>query len=289
VARKGGGVVREDRETASSAWRAVVERARDNEPTAPEEWEPEVWVEDEPEPRPKRQPPKQAVRAPGNQTAPAPRQNRDRKAVPVPEPVAAELHEASGPKRAPRLAERLADAAGMYERSRFDDARRILKGLSEEAPRAAAVRELNGLTLYRLGRWLPASKELEAYRSITGSVDQHPALADCYRALGKWKKVQLLWEELKEASPSAELVAEGRIVAAGALADHGDARGGIALLEAGRIEVARPKEHHLRMQYALADLYERAGDVPRARELFRRIQTRDPEFFDIADRIKALA
>ncbi|MDQ1402128.1 MAG: hypothetical protein QOG03_444 [Actinomycetota bacterium] len=201
----------------------------------------------------------------------------------------AELAGEAGAKRAPRLAERLADAAGAYERSRFDDARRMLRGLAEEAPRAAAVRELYGLTLYRLGRWLPASKELEAYRLLTGAVDQHPALADCYRALGRWKKVADLWEELREASPSAELVAEGRIVAAGALADKGDTRGGIALLEAGRIEVARPKDHHLRMQYALADLYERAGDVPRARELFRRVQARDPEFFDITDRIKALA
>ena len=30
----------------------------------------------------------------------------------------------------------------------------------------------------------------------------------------------------------------------------------------------RPQEHHLRVTYALADLYERAGDVPKARQLF---------------------
>jgi tetratricopeptide (TPR) repeat protein len=272
-------VVREDRETASTAWRAVVERARDNPAAQPEQWEPEVWVEDDTD-QPKPKTPAQAA------ADPATPRSRKKK---IPETVAAELSEASGPKRAPKLGDRLADAAGMYERSRYDDARRILRGLSEEAPRAAAVRELYGLVLYRLGRWLPASKELETYRSITGSTEQHPALADCYRALGKWKKVDALWDELREASPSAELVAEGRIVTAAAMADRGDVRGGIALLEAGRIEVARPKDHHLRMQYALADLYERAGDVPRARELFRRIQARDPEFFDVADRIRALA
>jgi hypothetical protein len=40
--------------------------------------------------------------------------------------------------------------------------------------------------------------------------------------------------------------------------------------------------------YALADLYERAGDIPRARELFKRIARHDPRFFDAAERVKSL-
>ena len=42
------------------------------------------------------------------------------------------------------------------------------------------------------------------------------------------------------------------------------------------------------MAYALADLYERAGDIARARELFERIRAQDPHFADVADRLRAL-
>lgn len=202
--------------------------------------------------------------------------------------VAGELVAVTGPRRAARLEQRLADAAKAFERERYPDARRILQPLAKEAPAAASVRELNGLTLYNLGKWSEAARELEAYRSLTGSVTQHPVLADAYRALRRYKKVDLLWDELREASPSADLVAEGRIVAAGALADRGDLKAAVALLERAKLDIKRPRGHHLRVMYALADLYERVGDVPRARDLFRRILRHDRDFFDVADRVKTL-
>ena len=71
---------------------------------------------------------------------------------------------------------------------------------------------------------------------------------------------------------------------AGSKADRGDIAGAIAVLEAARAEPKRPREHHLRVWYALADLYERAGDVPKARRLFGRIAAADPDFFDARDR-----
>jgi tetratricopeptide (TPR) repeat protein len=134
-----------------------------------------------------------------------------------------------------------------------------------------------------------AARELEAFRGLTSSTEQHPVLADAYRALGRYDDVDELWQELRERSPSAELVIEGRIVAAGARADQGDLAGAIRLLEQGRKAVRRPGEHHLRLWYALADLYERAGDVPRARELFGRVRTAAPDFADIDRRVRALA
>jgi lipopolysaccharide biosynthesis regulator YciM len=48
----------------------------------------------------------------------------------------------------------------------------------------------------------------------------------------------------------------------------------------------RPQEHHLRRAYALADLYERAGDVARARELFSRLVAVDPDFADARSRLR---
>ena len=97
-----------------------------------------------------------------------------------------------------------------------------------------------------------------------------------------------LWEELRETSPSAELVAEGRIVAAGALADQRAYDRAIRMLEAGVRNPKRMKLHHVRVLYVLADVVERAGDVPRARQLFRRVADADPEFADVQARIRAL-
>ena len=179
--------------------------------------------------------------------------------------------------------------AKAFRAERFEDARRILGDLAEIAPSVPAVRELNGLTLYRLRRWKLAAAELEAFRALTKSTEQHPVLADCYRALKRPDAVAKLWEELREASPSAELVTEGRIVAAGTLADKGKIQEAINLLSQGKWRLPRqPREHHLRRAYALADLFERAGDVTHARDLFERIQRADARFGDVGRRLKAL-
>jgi tetratricopeptide (TPR) repeat protein len=182
----------------------------------------------------------------------------------------------------------MADATNAYEKERFQEARRILKALAEEVPDVPAVRELYGLVLYRLGQWSAAAKQLESFRQLTGSFDQHPVLSDCYRALGRFEHADGVWTELREASPTGDLVAEGRIVAAGCLADQGDLEGAIALLEKASRRVSRPQDRHLRQWYALADLYERAGDVPRARELFARVDGADPDAFDVRARLRAL-
>jgi hypothetical protein len=200
--------------------------------------------------------------------------------------VRAELARAVPKQRLARSEARLADAARAFQRERFGDAARILKKLSIDAPGVASVHELYGLTLYRQGKWRSAAKELEAFRLLGGSVEQHPVLADCYRALRRWAEVDRLWDELKAASPSAELVVEGRIVAAGARADRGDVAGGIALLEQGWKLPKRPREHHLRRAYALADLYERGGEVARARELFQWIARSEPDFADARRRAR---
>jgi tetratricopeptide (TPR) repeat protein len=151
------------------------------------------------------------------------------------------------------------------------------------------VRELLGLTYYRLGRWADATRELEAFRDATGSAEQHPVLADAYRGLGRHQQVEELWEELRESSLSADLVAEGRIVMAGSLADRKMLREAVALLQQKHPAVKRPKVHHLRQAYALADLYERAGDAARARELFAWVAEHEPDFADAAERAAAFS
>ena len=83
-------------------------------------------------------------------------------------------------------------------------------------------------------------------------------------------------------------MAEARIVHAGSLADRGRLAEAIELLERGKGSVRKPKEHHLRTWYVLADLYERAGEVPRARELFRKILEADPDVYDTAERLASI-
>jgi tetratricopeptide (TPR) repeat protein len=206
----------------------------------------------------------------------------------LPADVVQELERTAGRTRAPRLEGRLAAARAAFEADRYRDAAQILTPLAVEVPGAPAVRELLGLTYYRLGRWKKATVELEAYRQLTGDFDEHPVLADCYRALKRWRAVEDLWEELRAASPSAELVMEGRIVAAGAWADRGRLEEAIAVMQPAASEPRRVQDHHLRAWYVLGDLHDRAGDPTTAAAYFRRILRRDKAFADVPERLAGL-
>lgn len=189
---------------------------------------------------------------------------------------------------ASKLRRRLVEAASAFEAERFADAYKLLSSIDKLGPGVPEVHELMGLSLYRQGRWAQAARVLEGFADATGSVEQHPVLADCHRALRHWAQVETLWGELGEASPSPELVEEGRIVYAGALADQGKTVDAIRLLETAPKAPKKPKEHHLRRWYALADLYERGGESQRARRLFIEIDKLQPEYGDVPQRIRQL-
>ena len=215
------------------------------------------------------------------------------KARPLPPDVAAAIRKAADTATAHHrevLVTKMEEAVSAYDRHRFPEAMKLAKSVGEETPSVAAVRELAGLAAYRSGRWREAVRQLEAYGALSDDVEHIPALMDCQRALGHPRLVANLWSELRQRSPGPDVLAEARIVAAGSLADRGDLQGAIALLAtAGAAKPLRtPAERHLRQWYALADLYERAGDFPRATDLFLRIQQADPGAYDVADRLEAL-
>ncbi len=193
-----------------------------------------------------------------------------------------------GEPRSTSLNRRLRDASKAFEAERFKDTIIALRPVVREAPELAEGRELMGLAHYRTGKWKEAVEHLEAFRDLSGSTEQHPVLADCHRAMKHWNDVDELWAELGESSPSGELVVEGRIVAAGARADRGDLDGAIRLLAQGWKIPKRPQPHHLRRAYALADLYDRAGRAPRARELFIWVASHDRDLADVQARVRAL-
>ncbi len=89
-------------------------------------------------------------------------------------------------------------------------------------------------------------------------------------------------------SPSHEVLAEGRIVAAGALADQGDLRGALAVMEPAMKRTKTVRDHHLRQYYVLGDLYDRVGDPIAARRWFAAVAEVDPEFADVDQRLRTL-
>jgi len=216
-----------------------------------------------------------------------------RQPVGLPADIAQELATASGPDwkhLRDRISERMTAGIGAYERDRYRDAARILRTVVDAVPNAPSPRELLGLSEYRQGHWKAALSHLETVSALTGSVDQHPVRMDCQRALGRPRRVEALYGELRAGSPDPEVLSEGRLVLAGTRADLGDLDGAVRVLVdagAGR-KVKRPAERHLRQWYVLGDLMERSGDLARARELFGRVVAADPEAYDVADRLESL-
>lgn len=187
-----------------------------------------------------------------------------------------------------KLGDVLIRASEALDRGYENQALRLLRPYRETMPDDTNLRELMGLAYYRQGKWAAAIKELEALYNLTASTVHHPILMDSFRALGRHKRTDELWEELRAVSPGADIVTEGRIVAAGSLADRGKLPEAIALLERSVKTPRRVAEHHLRLWYALADLHERAGQYSEARALFRKVSSEDPSFVDVAERLASL-
>ncbi|NCV74856.1 hypothetical protein EBW23_02785 [bacterium] len=194
-----------------------------------------------------------------------------------------------GERASKRLIEKLALALDAFERGRYQDAKKIIIPISRDCPGVELIHEIAGLSMYRMGQWRDAADHLEQARALTsGSTLNHPVLSDCYRALMRYDKVDELWKELKDASPDPTIVAEGRIVAASALADQGDIQAAVRLMQQSKQDPAKVREHHLREWYVLADLYDRSGDVVQARTIFQRIAKNDADFTDVRDRLETL-
>jgi len=196
--------------------------------------------------------------------------------------------EARDPRRAQVLTERLAQAQDALDRERFDEARRIALPLRRELSAVAAVHEVLGLTAYRTGKWKQAAAELETAQALHPSVELMPVLADVYRALRRFGDVERIWTEIRDISPSQEVLAEARIVAAGAQADQGDLKAALQIMGRSADVPKRVRDHHLRQWYVLGDLHDRAGDTLEATRWFQLVARHDPDFVDVVDRLRAL-
>lgn len=216
-------------------------------------------------------------------------QKGGRKEVRALDNVIEEFERVLGVRASSRAIKRYEAALQAFEAHRYEEARKILGPMSKDYPEVSAVREMFGLCLYRAGQWKRALGELEvAVRLNPHWIFNHAVIADCHRALGDHQMVEQYWRELADASPHPELVAEGRIVMAGSLADRGLFVEALSLMEKAAGDMKRPSEYHLRQWFVIADLYDRQGNVIKARQFFERIAMHDPQFVDVAERLATL-
>ncbi|HEY5262711.1 MAG TPA: hypothetical protein VIJ08_00420 [Acidimicrobiales bacterium] len=184
----------------------------------------------------------------------------------------------------------LTKAAEAYDRKRYEEALRLGRIVADAVPGVAPVRELTGLAAYRAERWNMARIHLRAHFTITGDAEHLPLVMDCDRANFKFRAVAKTFAELEASEPTAEVLAEGRIVMAASLADQRLYAEAIELLtKAGATKQLRnPSYRHVRLWYALADVFDRAGDLTSARELFARVVIAEPDAYDAKARLGEL-
>ena len=194
-------------------------------------------------------------------------------------------------RRADQIALALSVGAAAIDEDRLDVGLPMLAWAKHEAPRVAAVREAYGVALYLDEQYPAALSELQAYKRISGKVDQNHLIADCLRALDRGvERVVDAAAALVAADDAPEdRRGEAAIVWASSLADAGDVGAGRAVLRKylGRIGAGKA-EHVLRVRYVAAELAERDGDRAEAREQLSSVQAADRDFLDVEERLAAL-
>jgi tetratricopeptide (TPR) repeat protein len=263
----------------------VVARSGRRGPSAPpESWSPDVVIDDGPVSSMRTAAVGAAERAASD--GPVRKRSRSARLDPI---IGAQVDRSTTPQRAARLRERLESASEALGRGRYDDARRMVQPVLRELPDVAFGHEIAGLAFYGAGQWRKAVAELELARQLEGTVRFHPILADCYRAMRRYSMVDELWDELRGASPSHDVMAEGRIVAAGARADQGDLEGALQIMAPARtMPKTKAKDHHVRQWYVIGDLLDRSGEIIEARRWFGLVASVDPDFPEVRQRLAQL-
>ncbi len=203
-----------------------------------------------------------------------------------PEPaVMREVREAASPRDREAAAAALARAVMGLAADDVGDAIDAAREAKRRAPRAAVVREVLGMALYRAGDFDTALTELQAYRRMSGRLDQNHLIADAYRAVGRPERAVPVAREAMSAGLAEPLRAEAAIVGASALADMGRFDEAVALLRMAPTRTDAASEHDLRVWYVLADVLLRSGRAEEAEEMFRLVIRHDPAAFDAAERL----
>jgi tetratricopeptide (TPR) repeat protein len=189
-----------------------------------------------------------------------------------------------------RLVALFTKAAEAYDRHRYEEAVRHCRPVAENLPSVPAVRELMGLAAYRAERFPMAKIHLDAHFQLSGDPEHVPQIMDCERAGRRYRMIPKLFEAMRAAEATPDAMAEGLIVYAGALGDQGKFAEAVDLLidNGAARNLRNPSYRHVRLWYALADVYDRAGDLASARALFQRVVQAEPEAYDAVDRLREI-
>jgi tetratricopeptide (TPR) repeat protein len=203
--------------------------------------------------------------------------------------VVRELRTTARPTKGDILVKVFAEAVAAFAEGNYEEAAKLGEQSKHLALRSPSAREFLGLTYYRMGKWQEAARELNAFKRISGSLEQNPVIADCYRALGKPERAVELCDEVLRAEVPPAIRYEAAIVGASALADMKRIDEAIKRIERLNLRPEVAEEHHLRAWYVLGDLLEKKGRYTHAREYFAAVDAADPDLTDAHERAASLA
>jgi len=195
----------------------------------------------------------------------------------LPRWIQEEVNRSTRKERRQAVLQYLEAAAEAFADAKYGKAAQRAEQAKEASSSNATIREILGLSYYRLGRWKDALKELRGFRRIAGETTHMPVEMDCLRALERSHDVEKVWAQLHDLGGRRDTMREGRVVY------------GSYLLDAGRLDeawkVINPKKIHkeadessLRQWYVAARVAARLGDNSSARQLVSAITTADPGF-----------
>jgi Flp pilus assembly protein TadD len=180
----------------------------------------------------------------------------------------------------------LAAASEAFADGQYHVAVRKAEHAKDLASRDVTVREILGLSAYRVGDWQTALRELRTYRRLSGETTHMPVEMDSLRALDRPEDVEAAWLEFRKLGGGPAVKKEARVVYASHLIDEGDLAGAAALAGSPK-RSADPWPEDLRLWYVAARIAALQGDRTKARGLADEIVLVDPSFpgLDELDRL----
>jgi hypothetical protein len=171
----------------------------------------------------------------------------------------------------------LQDAAYGFAAGKYRQIAPKLEEAKKLSSRAATIRELLGLTYYRLERWEDALREMRAFRRLAGETTHMAIELDCLRALGRREDVDKTWALLRELGADGQAKSEAKVVYASFLLEQGEPGRAWKVVQPGRLHAEAP-EHVVREWYVAARAAAAVGDAEAALKLARAIEKRDVAF-----------
>ena len=180
-------------------------------------------------------------------------------------------------------------AVRLIEGGAPEDAIRHAERAKHLAGRSAGIREILALAHYGAGRWQEALREMQAYRRMSGRLDENHVIADCYRALERVDRAVEEAEQGLVADVTDEVQAECAVVGASALADLGRLDDALAFVRRFATQAGVGRPFDLRVWYVAGDILARLGRGKEAAKEFARILRHDPSDADARERLETLA